>query len=304
MFLDHVLDAREALKNFSYLGYSSRYCDNRVGWSTEKLIGTPAGELDRRQGGHFRSWPVPGSSSPARPERSGSPPGTPSQGDEGKVREQPRRRPQIRMLGWDSVPGGRLADPVLRRAASTLILAMSMGHINECSDGLSPHGTHCTVEFLRRRLAGHLPVHCAAASTGRRCGHTLIYSAARSSCASTPIAYPVAYFVARSTQGAEDALSGPARGRRSGSATCCGCWPGSGCCQPGRHTQQRHSSAPRLREHRLARRQTGDSVILALVYGYIPYLILPVYAGLDRVDQRQIEAARDLGHSTRRTSGG
>src|SRR6201999_19382 len=39
------------------------------------------------------------------------------------------------------------------------------------------------------------------------------------------------------------------------------------------------------------------SVILALVYGYIPYFILPVFAGLDRIDTSQIEAARDLGAS-------
>lgn len=37
------------------------------------------------------------------------------------------------------------------------------------------------------------------------------------------------------------------------------------------------------------------SVILALTYGYIPYFILPVFAGLDRIDRHQIEAARDLG---------
>jgi putrescine transport system permease protein len=37
------------------------------------------------------------------------------------------------------------------------------------------------------------------------------------------------------------------------------------------------------------------SVVLALVYGYIPYFILPVFAGLDRIDRSQIEAARDLG---------
>lgn len=37
------------------------------------------------------------------------------------------------------------------------------------------------------------------------------------------------------------------------------------------------------------------SVILALVYGYIPYFILPVFAGIDRIDHSQIEAARDLG---------
>src|SRR4029453_17059614 len=36
-------------------------------------------------------------------------------------------------------------------------------------------------------------------------------------------------------------------------------------------------------------------VIWALVYGYVPSLILPLYASLDRIDQRLIEAARDLG---------
>ena len=39
------------------------------------------------------------------------------------------------------------------------------------------------------------------------------------------------------------------------------------------------------------------AVILALVYGYVPYLILPLFAALDRIDQRYIEAARDLGAS-------
>jgi spermidine/putrescine transport system permease protein len=38
-----------------------------------------------------------------------------------------------------------------------------------------------------------------------------------------------------------------------------------------------------------------STVIIALVYGYIPFLILPLFATLDRIDQRQIEAARDLG---------
>ena len=39
------------------------------------------------------------------------------------------------------------------------------------------------------------------------------------------------------------------------------------------------------------------TVVLALVYGYVPFLILPVYASVDRIDQRVIEAARDLGAS-------
>src|SRR3954468_14072974 len=33
----------------------------------------------------------------------------------------------------------------------------------------------------------------------------------------------------------------------------------------------------------------ASSVVIALVYGYVPYLILPLYAALDRIDQRQIE---------------
>ena len=41
----------------------------------------------------------------------------------------------------------------------------------------------------------------------------------------------------------------------------------------------------------------STSVVIALVYGYIPYFILPLYAALDRIDQRHIEAARDLGAS-------
>jgi ABC-type spermidine/putrescine transport system permease subunit I len=37
------------------------------------------------------------------------------------------------------------------------------------------------------------------------------------------------------------------------------------------------------------------TVILGLIYGYIPYLILVLYAGLDRIDARLLEAGRDLG---------
>jgi len=39
------------------------------------------------------------------------------------------------------------------------------------------------------------------------------------------------------------------------------------------------------------------TVILGLVYGYIPYVILVLYAGLDRIDKSLLEAARDLGYS-------
>jgi len=43
------------------------------------------------------------------------------------------------------------------------------------------------------------------------------------------------------------------------------------------------------------------TVVLGLVYGYIPYLILVLYAGLDRIDPALIEAGRDLGLSKTRT---
>ena len=39
----------------------------------------------------------------------------------------------------------------------------------------------------------------------------------------------------------------------------------------------------------------GSTVILGLVYGYVPFLILPLYAALDRIPRDLLEAARDLG---------
>jgi spermidine/putrescine transport system permease protein len=43
------------------------------------------------------------------------------------------------------------------------------------------------------------------------------------------------------------------------------------------------------------------TVVLGLVYGYVPYMILPLFAGLDRIDNNLLEAARDLGASRART---
>jgi putrescine transport system permease protein len=45
----------------------------------------------------------------------------------------------------------------------------------------------------------------------------------------------------------------------------------------------------------------ASSVVLALIYGYVPYLILPLYATLDRIDRNVLEAGRDLGASPIRT---
>ena len=47
----------------------------------------------------------------------------------------------------------------------------------------------------------------------------------------------------------------------------------------------------------------GDwpTVVIGLVYGYVPFFILPLYASLERIDGRLIEAGRDLGASPART---
>jgi len=44
----------------------------------------------------------------------------------------------------------------------------------------------------------------------------------------------------------------------------------------------------------------GDwpTVVMGLIYGYIPFFILPLYAALERLDYRLIEASRDLGASS------
>ncbi|HQR26255.1 MAG TPA: ABC transporter permease [Nocardioides sp.] len=39
----------------------------------------------------------------------------------------------------------------------------------------------------------------------------------------------------------------------------------------------------------------ATTVVLGLAYGYVPYMILPLYAGLDRIPTSMLEAARDLG---------
>ncbi len=43
------------------------------------------------------------------------------------------------------------------------------------------------------------------------------------------------------------------------------------------------------------------TLILGLVYGYVPFMILPLFATLDRIPASQLEAGRDLGASPART---
>ena len=48
---------------------------------------------------------------------------------------------------------------------------------------------------------------------------------------------------------------------------------------------------------------SGNSftVVIALAYGYLPFFIIPLFATLDRIDGRLLEASRDLGVGAVRT---
>jgi ABC-type spermidine/putrescine transport system permease subunit I len=45
----------------------------------------------------------------------------------------------------------------------------------------------------------------------------------------------------------------------------------------------------------------SSTLVAGLVYGYVPYMILPLYAALDRIPNSHLEASRDLGASPGRT---
>lgn len=40
---------------------------------------------------------------------------------------------------------------------------------------------------------------------------------------------------------------------------------------------------------------TPTAVVLGLVYGFLPFMVLPIYAAVERLDRRYVEAAHDLG---------
>ncbi|NNE73644.1 MAG: ABC transporter permease [Acidimicrobiales bacterium] len=40
---------------------------------------------------------------------------------------------------------------------------------------------------------------------------------------------------------------------------------------------------------------TQSAVVMGLVYGFLPFMILPLYAAIERIDGRLLEASRDLG---------
>ena len=41
---------------------------------------------------------------------------------------------------------------------------------------------------------------------------------------------------------------------------------------------------------------THFAVILGLTYGFLPFMILPLYASIERMDKSLVEASYDLGH--------
>lgn len=46
---------------------------------------------------------------------------------------------------------------------------------------------------------------------------------------------------------------------------------------------------------------TTFAVVLGLVYGFVPFMVLPIYASVERLDFRYVEAAQDLGANDWRT---
>lgn len=42
-------------------------------------------------------------------------------------------------------------------------------------------------------------------------------------------------------------------------------------------------------------RNNGFAVVLGLIYNYLPFMVLPIYTSLEKLDRRIIEAAEDLG---------
>ena len=44
---------------------------------------------------------------------------------------------------------------------------------------------------------------------------------------------------------------------------------------------------------------TSGAVVLGMVYNYVPYMILPLYTSMTKIDQSLVEAAQDLGASTK-----
>ena len=97
------------------------------------------------------------------------------------------------------------------------------------------------------------------------------------------------------------------RSRPGGGATCCWCWwsrrsSSASCCAPSPGSRSSPTTAwvaDVLRFLHLLGPQdhiinTAPAVVIGITYNFLPFMILPIYASLERVDPRLMEAAGDL----------
>ena len=108
------------------------------------------------------------------------------------------------------------------------------------------------------------------------------------------IGYPVAYWIARQKAGVQRFLYLLVMLPMCMSF-CSARWPGWGCWDTGIINQFLGlfgiGPLPLIR--------TTGAVILGMVYNYLPYMILPLYTIIVKIDPLLIEAAEDLGCSSR-----
>ena len=101
------------------------------------------------------------------------------------------------------------------------------------------------------------------------------------------IAVPFAYFMARvAPRRLRHAARGCGAGAAVGLATSSRPMPGGRWCSP-----VASSTAPSERLPGTA----STAVVLTLTYLWLPYMILPVYAGFERLPESHLEASADLG---------
>ena len=105
------------------------------------------------------------------------------------------------------------------------------------------------------------------------------------------VGYPVAYVIAQSTQRTQRVLYLLVTLPMCMSFLLRHACLGGPAARHGHHQQLprplRHGPAPLIRN--------AGSVIMGMVYTYLPYMIMPLYTVIAKLDPRLIEAAQDLG---------
>ena len=171
--------------------------------------------------------------------------------------------------------GDRLAGPLLRRArCSTWSTALARD-----GDRRQTRIQLALVQLHRRALAATTRSSSAPSSTPARRP------------ARAPVAYPLAYTIAFKAGRWRNAAA--VRGRGAVLHHLPDPHPRLGDDPLRREPRDRSAHAIGLapRGHMLA---TGGAVIAGLTYNFLPFMILPIYASLERIDVRLIEAAKDL----------